>query len=113
MCNNCGQNNCSCHSTEGSYNWFSTQSQPCSPCATTPVVCKKTIPSLCTKYNGPNLPNLGVNTNDTLNDILNKLDNIKMVQDLKFNNILTALNDINDRLNDLEVGDDHDPYTLL
>lgn len=111
MCNICGQTVCTC-STAPSYNWFSTQSQPCSPCATTPVVCKKAIPSLCVKYNGPNLPNIGVNTDDTLNDILNKLDNLKMIQDLKNANILAALNDINARINVIDSGS-HAPYTLL
>lgn len=112
MCNYCGETPCSCVPTTGSYNWFSTQSQPCSPCATTPIVCKKSIPSLCVKYNGPNLPNIGVNTDDTLNDILNKLDNIKMIQDLKNTNILAALNDINTRINTI-TGGSHPPYTLL
>jgi hypothetical protein len=66
----------------------------------------------CTQYTGSNLTNTGINKFDTLNTILQKLDAIKAIQDTKNANILSALNDINARLNILEGGS-HAPYTLI
>lgn len=66
----------------------------------------------CTRYTGANMVSTGINNNDDLNIIIEKLDAIKSIQDTKNANILAALNDINDRLNILESGD-HAPYTLL
>lgn len=74
--------------------------------------CIDIVKDLCTFYLGPNLTNTGINTNDTLRVVLQKLDAIKAIQDTKNANILAALNDINDRLNDLESGS-HPPYTLI
>jgi hypothetical protein len=75
--------------------------------------CLDIIKGLCVIYTGTNLTNTGINQNDTLNTILQKLDAIKQIQDTKNTNILAALNDINDRLNVLEPGADHPPYSLL
>lgn len=75
--------------------------------------CVDAVKSICVIYTGLNLVSTGINTNDNLEDILVKLDAIKAIQDVKNANILVALNDINDRLNALESGSDHDPYTLI
>lgn len=116
MCNTCGQNtcNCNCNSSNSTYNynWFNTDGLPCTDCDPV-VVCQRKIYSLCVKYNGPNLTNLGINTNDSLNDILLKLDNIKQTQDLLNAKLLANINDLNTRLNTLAGGTPHDPYTSL
>lgn len=75
--------------------------------------CIDIIKDICTLYLGPNLTNTGINTNDNLRVVLQKLDAIKAIQDTKNANILAALNDINDRLNTLEGGTPHAPYTLI
>lgn len=75
--------------------------------------CLDVIKGECVRYTGANLTNTGINTNDTLNLILEKLDALFSIQATKNTNILAALNDINDRLNDLEGGTPHAPYTLL
>lgn len=110
MCVTCGIPDCSCNTTP-SYNWFGTDNMPCDECSPV-IVCARKMPSLCVIYSGQNLPNTGINTNDTLNDILTKLDNIKQTQDLMNINILSAINDINTRLNTL-ASTTHAPYTLL
>lgn len=114
MCVTCGNPtcNCNCNSTTPDYNWFNIAGLPCTDCDPV-VVCKRKIFSLCVAYNGPNLTNLGINTNDSLNDILAKLDNIKQAQDLKNQKLLDNINSINTRLNTLAGGTPHDPYTLL
>jgi hypothetical protein len=78
--------------------------------------CIDDVKSKCVYYTGPNLVNTGINQNDILDLVLQKLDAIKQVQDQKFIKVLANLNDINDRLNALESisGDPpHPPYTLL
>lgn len=75
--------------------------------------CIDVIKGICVLYTGQNLTSTGINQNDNLNLILQKLDALKAIQDTKNTNILTALNDINTRLNALESGTDHTPYTLL
>jgi len=81
--------------------------------------CIDVIKGLCVLYGGPNLSNTGINQNDDLNTVITKLDAIKAIQDTKNTNILAALNDINDRLNVIELaipiigGGVHIPYTLL
>lgn len=112
MCINCGNSYCSGCNNSYTANWFNTYGLPCVDCD--PIVtCKRKQPSLCVVYNGPNLPNTNINLNDSLNDILLKLDNIKQTQDLKNAKLLANINDINTRLNTLEGGTAHDPYTLL
>lgn len=113
MCVNCGNTNCNCSNTTPDYNWFNIAGLPCTDCDPI-VVCQRKIFSLCVTYNGPTLTNLGITKDvDTLNDILAKLDNIKQAQDLKNQKLLDNINSINTRLNALESGTDHDPYTLL
>lgn len=75
--------------------------------------CIDVIKGICVLYTGSNLTSTGINKNDDLNTVVVKLDAIKAIQDQKNTNILAALNDINDRLNALEPGPDHPPYTLL
>lgn len=75
--------------------------------------CIDIIKGQCLLYTGTNLTSTGIDQNDDFNTIIAKLDAIKAIQDTKNNNILAALNDINDRLNDLEGGTPHPPYTLL
>lgn len=75
--------------------------------------CIDVIKGICVLYTGSNLTNTGINQNDTLNTILSKLDVLQQTQATKNTNILAALNSINDRLNALESGPDHAPYTLL
>lgn len=110
MCVTCGIPNCSCDSTPV-YNWFGVGDLPCTDCDPV-IVCARKLYSLCVSYSGTNLTNTGINTNDTLNDILQKLDNIKQAQDLTNVKLLANINSINDRLNILESGT-HIPYTLL
>jgi len=74
--------------------------------------CIDVIKGVCVLYTGNNLTNTGINKNDDLNTILGKLDALQAIQNTKFENVLDALNDINDRLVALE-GSPHDPYTLL
>jgi hypothetical protein len=120
MCVTCGYSICNCPSVTYSQNWYNTQS--CTPCSTTEV-CKKNIPAKCTFYKGSNLANLGLTTNINIELILYTIDLLigslnsnrtldNAAQVTKNTNILTALNDINDRLNTLEGGAPHDPYTI-
>ena len=75
--------------------------------------CLEIVKSECIKYTGVNLTNLGINQNDTLNDILVKLNAVKSVQDTKDTNLLTAINSLNTRLNTLAGGIAHPIYTIL
>lgn len=75
--------------------------------------CIDIVKGLCVLYTGTNLTSTGINQNDTLNAILVKLDAIKGIQDLKNNKLLANINDLNDRVNTLEGGTPHAPYTLL
>lgn len=83
--------------------------------------CIDVIKGICVLYTGTNLTSTGINQNDTLNTALAKLDAIKAIQDTKNANILAALNDLNDRVNALELavippipgGGSHPPYTLI
>lgn len=75
--------------------------------------CVDVIKGICVLYTGTNLTSTGINQNDDFNTVVAKLNAIKAIQDTKNDNILAALNDINDRLNALEGGPDHAPYTLL
>ncbi len=75
--------------------------------------CLDIIKDLCVLYQGANLVNTGINTNDDLRVILQKLDAIKAIQDTKNNNLLAAINDLNTRVNTLAGGTPHPPYTLL
>ncbi len=75
--------------------------------------CIDIVKGLCVLYTGTNLTSLGINQNDDLNTIFSKLNALKVIQDTKNTNILAALNDVNTRLNALESGADHIPYTLL
>lgn len=74
--------------------------------------CTDTFKATCILYNGPNRVNTGINKNDNLDLIIQKLDALQEVQALKNTNILLALNDINTRLNTI-TGGSHDPYSLL
>lgn len=114
-------NNCSCHGhNQGIYGtnmWNVNGNNPgnTGSCGHQQACneCLDTIKGICVLYTGSNLVNTGINQNDTLNAILVKLDALFAIQTTKNTNILAALNDINDRLNDLEGGPDHPPYTLL
>ena len=81
--------------------------------------CIDIIKDLCILYLGSNLTSTGINQNDTLRQILVKLDTLFSIQATKNTNILAALNSINDRLNVLELdaaipgGGTHSAYTLL
>lgn len=75
--------------------------------------CIDVVKGTCLLYTGSNLTNTGINQNDDFNTVIAKLDAIKAIQDTKNANILIALNDINDRLNALEIGVDHPPYTII
>src|SRR5688572_5280726 len=102
---------CGCHSKQGIYGtnmWnpnymYPNNSQACGhqqACND----CLDIIKGICVWYTGTNLTNTGINQNDTLNLVLQKLDALWAIQNTKNTNILAALNDINDRLNALEVG---------
>jgi hypothetical protein len=122
-------NSCGCNSNQGIYgtnmwningntpgNQYSCgHQQACNGCIDTPK-------SVCVIYAGQgavNLVNTGINVNDTLTTILQKLDAIKAIQDTKNTNLLAAINDLNTRVNALETdagipgGGSHTPYTLL
>lgn len=81
--------------------------------------CVDVIKGICVLYTGSNLTSTGINQNDDLNTALSKLNAIKAIQDTKNDNILAALNDLNDRMNVVETenstpgGGSHPPYTLL
>ena len=114
MCHRCGNNYCSCGNPNYSFNWMSTENYPCNPCSVTNV-CKKKIPAKCTIYNGPALSFLELPTGTDIEVILSSIDSalqsISEAQELKNINILTVLNDINDRLNVIE-GNTHPPYQI-
>lgn len=81
--------------------------------------CIDIIKDICTAYQGPNLVNTGINQNDTFRVVITKIDTLFAIQAAKNANILAILNDINSRLNVLELengtpgGGNHSPYTLL
>lgn len=83
--------------------------------------CVDVIKGICVLYTGPNLTSTGINQNDDFNTVVSKLNAIKAIQDTKNTNILTALNDLNSRVNALELavippivgGGSHPPYTLI
>ena len=120
--------NCGCNYNQGIYGtnmWNVNGNQPgnstscghqqaCNGCIDFPK-------AKCVIYTGSNLVNTGINQNDTLEVILQKLDALFAIQATKNTNILTALNDLNSRVNALELavippipgGGAHAPYTLL
>lgn len=112
---NCGYSPCGCNSPVYTFNWYNTDNYPCNPCTTTEV-CKKTIPSQCVGYDGANLSNINITSPNNLKTIVQKIDSeiglLKTSDATLKANLLIILNDINDRLNDLEGGPDHDPYEL-
>lgn len=83
--------------------------------------CPDIIRGPCLWYTGTNLTNTGINQNDNFNLIIQKLDALFAIQATKNTNILAALNDLNDRVNALELavippipgGGVHPDYTLL
>jgi hypothetical protein len=81
--------------------------------------CIDVIKGACLLYTNSNLTSTGINRNDSFNTVVAKLDAIKAIQDTKNTSILSALNNINDRLNIIEQaipilgGGAHAPYTLL
>lgn len=120
MCTQCGNSICNCYNTNYSSNWYTTQN--CAPCSTTEV-CKKAIPAKCVFYKAGNLANIGLTTNINTELILYTIDSVigsiksgsildKAAQTVTNANILTALNNINDRLNALEAGAPHAPYII-
>lgn len=112
MCYNCGYSVCNCPNVSYNSNWFNTTN--CAPCSSTEV-CKKAIPAKCTFYKGSNLTNLGLLTNVNIELVLFTIDqlfgSLSGETIITKSNILTALNDINDRLNVLE-GASHPPYVI-
>lgn len=114
MCVTCGFNPCNCSTVTYSYNWNTISNYPCNPCSQTDV-CLKTVPAKCVIYNGPTLANLNLTAPQNVQLILSTIDiaigAINSANALKFTNILTALNDINTRLNVLESGS-HAPYVI-
>lgn len=118
MCINCGNNNCNhCYGGNYSFNWFNTTGLPCNPCSQTPV-CSKQLPAFCTFYNGPVLTDIGLGTNVNVELILTTISiaigtiNAALEAQSEINqNILDALNDINDRINVIDSGS-HDPYEI-
>ena len=118
MCPSCGNNVCTCNNKNYSYNWYNIDNQPCTTCSDTPV-CKKKIPAKCVFYNGTLLTALNIEAPANVEDILAAINtalsnytNSGITQTYTNNNILAALNDINDRLNALEGGTPHAPYTI-
>lgn len=122
MCVNCGYNPCSCSIVNYSFNWQNTDGYPCNPCSTTDY-CIKKIPAKCTIYKGPNLANIGLGSDISVELILSVMDIAignaaiaaaldKANQTIKNANILLALNDINTRLNTLAGGTPHVPYII-
>ena len=112
-------NNCGCNYNQGVYGtnmWNINGNQPGNQVSCTHQQacngCIDIIKDICILYLGSNLTNTGINQNDTLRTILQKLDALFAIQATKNTNILAALNDINSRLNVLE-GSSHAPYTLL
>lgn len=119
-CSSCGSPSpCSCNTCHSgfSFNWYTTDGLPCNPCSNTQV-CKTQHKAFCTYYHGPELTALGLTTNINIELILTQislaiqtLQNAITQQNLKNANILTALNDLNARLN-LEAGTSNPPYTI-
>ena len=121
MCYNCGYNPCHCSNTTYPNNWFTVPLQSCDPCDTTDV-CKRTFPAKCTIYNGPNLTGFSLTTNINIELILatastllsslqQTIEDNQVEQGVKNTNILTALNDINTRINSI-TGGSHPAYTI-
>lgn len=117
MCQICGYSPCS-HDVQYTYNWYNIDNQPCTTCGTT-TVCKKRMPAKCSIYNGTMLTTINVSAGIDIETILSDFDvviaNIQannIVQTTKNNNIQTALNDINARLNALEGGTPHADYVI-
>ena len=121
MACSCGNNPCQCVNPGYAYNWYNTENYPCNPCTTT-VVCKKKVPAECVFYAGPALTPLGLTTNIDVELILSTLSTMVdtlqdaistnlIAQNVKNTNILTALNDINTRLNTI-TGGAHAPYVI-
>jgi len=113
-------NSCSCNSNQGIYGtnmWNVNGNQPGNQysCGHQQACngCIDIIKDICTLYLGANLVNTGINTNDDLRVIFQKLDAIKAIQDTKNTNLLAAINDLNTRVNTLAGGTPHPPYTLL
>lgn len=111
---------CGCSSNQGIYGtnmWNNAGNQPNNTSTCHPQAacngCIDIIKGVCVHYTGPDLLNLGVNKNDDLDTILGKLDALKKIQDQKNTNLLAAINDLNARLNVIEPGPDHPPYTML
>lgn len=122
MCTNCGYNYCQCSNPTYSFNWQNTDGYPCNPCSTVDT-CLKKIPAKCTIYKGPNLANIGLANDISVELILSVMDvaigNLKTQatldkadQAVKNANILAALNSINTRLNTLAGGTPHAPYII-
>lgn len=115
-CGRCHQNPCSCQGIYGTNMWNVNGNQPGNQysCGHQQACngCVDVIKGTCVLYTGSNLTSSGINQNDDFNTCMAKLDAIKAIQDTKNDNILAALNDINDRLVVLE-GSPHDPYELL
>jgi hypothetical protein len=85
---------------------------PCNPCGNTPG-CRKKFPAECVIYTGPNLDAFGLTTGKGLS-IATILAAINVVIGSTGNtsdSILTALNDINNRLNEI-TGETHAPYQI-
>ena len=121
-------NNCGCNNNQGIYGtnmWNVNGNQPGNQTSCTHQQacngCIDIIKDICVLYQGGNLVNTGINNNDTLRTILSKLDALFAIQNTKNTNILTALNNLNSRVNALELavippipgGGAHPPYTLL
>ncbi len=119
--NNCGCNGNSqgFYGTNGSGNWNNPGNSPSCGHPQACDDCLDIIKGQCVRYTGANLGNTGINQNDTLNLILQKIDAVFAVQNTKNTNLLAAINDLNTRTNALETdagipgGGSHPPYTLL
>lgn len=106
-CSRCGNSYCSCGKQDYTYNWYNVDNYSCNPCSTIDV-CKKKVPAKCTFYNGPALPFFNLGTNVSIEDVIvafaTAIQAIQGTHSSKTVNVQAALDNINERLNNIEGG---------
>lgn len=74
---------------------------PCSP----KLPCKGCVDIInarCTVYTGPNKPGTGIDKNDDLETIINKIEQIKLAQDNRFQALYETLEALQEQIDNLQ-----------